>query len=95
MLENTGNTQGLNIFKNIEGTNISLEKFEIVKRPNNDGEILVITFSSKNKSNPIKKAMSVKKVLKSIDFFEIDMDPFVAAIKICLEFGVEPGEQIP
>lgn len=94
MLENTGNTQGLNIFKNIEGTNISLEKFEIVKKPNNE-DILVITFSSKNKSNPIKKVMSVKKVLKSIDFFEIDMDPFVAAIKIVLEFGVEPGEQIP
>ena len=95
MLENTGNTQGLNIFRQINGTNISLEKFEIVKRPNNDGDILVITFSKKTSSNPIKKAMSVKKVLKSIDFFEIDMDPFVAAIKIVLEFGVEPGEQVP
>ncbi len=94
MVDNTGNTQGLNIFRQINGTNISLEKFEIVKKPNNE-DILVITFSSKNKSNPIKKAMSVKKVLKSIDFFEIDMDPFVAAIKICLEFGVEPGGQVP
>ena len=32
--------------------------------------------------------MSVKKVLRSIDFFDIDMDPYKAAIKIVMEFGV-------
>lgn len=85
-----GNTQGINIFKQINGTNLSLEKFEIIPRSRDKGgDILKISLSKPNGVKPIVLAMSVKKVLKSIDFFEIDMDPFVAAIKIVIEFGVE------
>ena len=85
-----GNTNGVNIFKNIQGSNLSLEKFEIISRSRDKGgDILKISLTKPNGVKPIVLAMSVKKVLKSIDFFEIDMDPFVAAIKIVIEFGVE------
>jgi hypothetical protein len=87
---NAGNTNGINIFKQINGTYFSLEKFEIISRSKDKGgDILKISLSKTNGVKPIVLAMSVKKVLKSIDFFEIDMDPFVAAIKIVIEFGVE------
>ena len=83
-----GNTNGENIFKNIQNSHMNLEKFEIVSRPSG-GEILKVTFSKKTSNTPIVKAMSVKKVLRSIDFFDIDMDPYKAAIKIVMEFGVD------